>query len=75
MHYEAMIMDARREARAEAYAEGCAEAILEFVKNLLSEGFPAEQIFKLSNCTQEQLLQARRELDAEKIFVDNNQQT
>lgn len=79
MKYNADIMDARREALAEGIATGITkghiEKIIEFAKKLLSEGFPSEQIFNLTNCTQEQFLQAKRELDAEKIFVDNNQQT
>ena len=56
------MMDVRREGRAEGRAEGRVEKTLEFVKNLLHEGFPAEQIFKLTRCTQEQFSQAVQEL-------------
>ena len=54
MHYEAMIMDARREARI--------ETILDVAKTLLRKNFSKEEIMEIAKCTQEQFLQAKREL-------------
>ena len=71
MKYTADIMDA--EFRGEIKGE--IKKTLNIVKNLLRKGFPKEQIMKLSECTEELFLRAKRELDSEKNLVDNNQQT
>lgn len=81
MKINADIMDARREARIEGHAEGRieglvegiatglvkgrAEIILDVAKTLLRKNFPKEEIMEIAKCTQEQFLQAKRELDAE----------
>ncbi|MBO4779906.1 MAG: Rpn family recombination-promoting nuclease/putative transposase [Selenomonadaceae bacterium] len=72
MRLFADMMDAKREGRVEGRVEGRFEKTLEFVKNLLREGFPAEQIFKLTRCTQEEFLQAKHELDATFVVSGKN---
>ena len=68
MKYTADIMDAKELGRAEGFIEGRVEALLKFVKNLLQRGFSKPEVMSITECTEEQFLQAKRELDSEKIW-------